>query len=74
MKKPVGLLLVVVGGILIFQGWSRKDSLAGDVAEMRAKVANKVDGGTRVPKHVYYLAGGVALGVVGAGLALHKST
>lgn len=74
MKKLIGLILVIVGGVLLFQGWSRQDSLAGDVAKVGAKVANKVDGGARVPQHVIYMAGGAVLLVAGAGLLLRKSS
>lgn len=73
MRKPLGLLLVVVGGVLLFQGFSRKDSLVGDVAALGTKVANRVDGGTRVPEHAYYIAGGVVLVAAGAWLTLRKS-
>ncbi len=73
MQKLLGLVLVIIGGALIFQGFSRRNSLVGDVAEVTTKVANKVDGGTRVPEHVYYLGGGVLLVLAGAGLALRKA-
>jgi hypothetical protein len=66
MQKSLGLLLVVVGGVLIYQGVSRKDSLVGDVATLGTKVANRIDGGSRVPGHAYYIAGGTALVLAGA--------
>jgi len=72
MKKPAGIILVIVGVILLYLGWSRKTSLAGDVAELQAKVANKVDGGMRMPDHAIYLAGGAILAVAGVGLVLKK--
>jgi len=73
MKKSIGLLLIIVGGVLFYQGFARKDSLVGGAAEFGNKIANKVDGGTRVPQHVVYLAGGVVLALAGAGLVLHKA-
>jgi len=65
--------LILVGGALIYQGISRKDSLVGGAAEFGKKIANKVDGGSRIPQHVIYIAGGVVLALAGAGLALRKS-
>ncbi len=73
MQKSLGLLLVIVGGVLLYQGLARKDSLVGDAATLGTNVANKVDGGTRVPEHALYIAGGVVLVLAGAGLALRKS-
>lgn len=73
MQKVFGLLLVIAGGALIYQGFARRDSLVGGVAAVTAQVANRVDGGSRVPEHVYYLSGGLVLVVAGATLALRKS-
>jgi hypothetical protein len=73
MKKPLGLLLVIIGGILLFQGFSRKDSLAGDAAEAGTKIANKVDGGTRVPEHTMYIVSGGVLVLAGAAALLRKT-
>ena len=64
---------MVIGGVLVYEGFSRKDSLAGGAAELSAKVANKVDGGTRVPQYAYYIAGGTLLVLAGAGVVLRKS-
>ena len=74
MQKILGLVLVIAGGALLFQGFSRRNSLVGDVAEVSARVANKVDGGTRIPSHAYYIGGGALLVLAGAGVALRKST
>jgi hypothetical protein len=73
MNKALGLVLIVVGGVLLYQGWSRKESLAGEAAQLSTKVANKVDGGTRVPQYLYYITGGAVLAVAGAGLVLRKA-
>ena len=70
MTRIAGVVLMVLGGFLIFRGWSRHESLAGGAATLASKVANKVDGGGRVPDHVYYLAGGGVAVVAGAILAL----
>jgi hypothetical protein len=67
MTKIIGIILIVVGGFLIFKGASRKDSLVGNLAETGTSVANTVDGGGRVPEHYYYLIGGGILVAVGIG-------
>jgi hypothetical protein len=72
MIKVVGLVLVIVGGILVYQGLSRKDSFMGQAAEVGTNVANKVDGGARLPKHMVSLVGGGALVLVGAVLVLRR--
>jgi len=74
MNKIIGIVLIVVGGFLFFQGWSRKDSLVGGAAEVGTKMANAVDGGARTPKHIIYMVGGGLLVVVGAGVAMKRST
>ncbi len=73
MIKIIGLVLIVVGGILVYQGLTRKDSLFGQAAEVGTDVANKVDGGARVPKHMVSIVGGGVLILVGAGIALRRS-
>lgn len=67
MSKIIGIILIVVGGFLIYKGVARKDSLAGEAAEAGTSIANKVDGGARVPEHYYYLIGGGILAAVGIG-------
>ncbi len=70
MNKIIGIILIVVGGFLIYKGAARKDSLAGGLAETGTDIANKVDGGSRVPEHYYYLIGGGILVAVGIGVAV----
>ncbi|MET0262974.1 MAG: DUF3185 family protein [Rariglobus sp.] len=67
MSRIIGIILIVVGGFLIYKGVVRKDSLAGEAAETGTKIANKIDGGARVPEHYYYLIGGGILAAVGIG-------
>ncbi|MBL9207261.1 MAG: DUF3185 family protein [Opitutaceae bacterium] len=74
MSKLLGIVLIAVGGYLFYVGWQRKESLAGGAAELSAKVANKVDGGARLPEHLFYLVGGGVLALVGVGLALKRSS
>ncbi len=70
MKKLVAILLAVVGAVMIYQGVARRNSLVGEAATMGTKVANKFDGGARTPEHVFYIAGGALLVVVGVVIAL----
>ena len=65
MKTLIGIVLIVAGIALFFQGMNRKDSLAGQAASAGTSIANSVDGGTRTPKHVGYMVGGGALVLVG---------
>jgi hypothetical protein len=65
MKTIIGIVLIIAGIALFFQGLNRKDSLAGQAATATTSVANAVDGGTRTPKHVGYMVGGGALVLIG---------
>jgi hypothetical protein len=73
MIKIVGLVLLIAGGVLVFQGLSRKDSLLGQAAEVGTQVANKVDGGGRVAEHLVKIGGGAVLIVVGGVLLLRRT-
>jgi uncharacterized membrane-anchored protein YitT (DUF2179 family) len=68
MKNIIGLVLILIGGALIYQGVSRKDSLAGAAAQVGTDVANAVDGKSRVPQHLVYMIGGGVLAAVGLGV------
>jgi hypothetical protein len=72
MIKVIGFVVLILGGVLVFQGLSRKDSLLGEAAEVGTDVANKVDGGGRVPDHFIKIGGGAVLIVVGAVLAFRR--
>lgn len=69
MNKIIGIVLIFVGGFLIYQGVQRKDSVAGAAAEVGTDVANAVDGKGRVPKHYYYIIGGAVVAAAGLGVA-----
>lgn len=73
MKTLLGIILIVAGGILFFQGLSRKDSLAGEAAEFGTSIANSIDGGARTPRHVGYMVGGGALVLVGIAVMARRS-
>lgn len=64
--KILGLVILVLGAALLFQGISRKDSFVGHVATASTDVANSVDGGSRTPLHVTYIVGGAVLILAGA--------
>ena len=68
MKIIIGLVLIIAGVALFFQGLNRKDSLVGRAAEAGTSIANSVDGGARQPKHVMYMIGGGVLVLVGIGV------
>lgn len=65
MKTILGIVLIVAGIALFFQGWNRKDSLVGRASEAGTSIANSIDGGARTPKHVGYMVGGGVLVLVG---------
>jgi len=66
LSKIIGILLVAGGVWLFAQGWSRKDSVLGSLSETGTSLANKFDGGSRTPKHIVYMGGGVILAASGA--------
>lgn len=70
MNKIIGIILVVVGGALIYQGLQRKDSLVGVASEVGSDIANAVDGDARIPKHYYYIGGGGLVAALGLGVVL----
>jgi hypothetical protein len=73
MKNLIGIILIALGVFLFVQGWNRKDSVAGAAATAGTEVANKVDGGTRTPKHVIYMVGGGVLTIVGIAVLFRRS-
>lgn len=72
-KLILALLLIAAGIALIVYGTRRADSVTGIADEVGAKLANKWDGQTRQPDHVWYYAGGGALILAGVAAALRKS-
>jgi len=69
MNKIIGIILILVGGFLIYKGVERKDSIVGGAAQVGSDVANKVDGGSRIPEHYYYIIGGAVVAAAGLGMA-----
>ncbi len=73
MKTIIGLVLIIAGGIIFFQGLNRKDSIAGQAASAGTNIANAVDGGVRTPKHVGYMVAGGVLVLVGIGVIARRT-
>jgi len=65
MKTFLGIILIAFGVFLFVQGWQRKDSPVGAAATAGTEIANQVDGGARIPKHVLTMVGGGALALIG---------
>lgn len=70
MNKIIGIVLLLIGGVLVYQGVQRDDSIAGVADEIGSDVANAVDGKGRVPKHYYYIIGGGVVAAFGVGVLL----
>lgn len=68
MKTILGLILIVAGIALFFQGMNRKDSVAGQLDRAGTSIANTVDGGARTTKHVGLMVGGGVMVVAGIAL------
>ena len=70
--KIIGILILVGGIYLLSLGFSKRDSVEGHMAATGDKIANSFDGGNRQPAHVGYIAGGAAMVLAGAFLALRR--
>jgi hypothetical protein len=70
MKYLVALLLIALGGFLIYAGCRRARSVSGIAGQTGREIANAFDGKLRVGQHVYYYAGGGALVLAGAATLL----
>lgn len=73
MKKPLAIILIALGILVMVLGNRREDSVAGVSEEVGTSVANAVDGGARQPDHVWYYVGGGVLIVAGLAVAFRKS-
>jgi hypothetical protein len=70
MNKIIGIILVLLGGVLVYQGLQRDDSIVGVASEVGTDVANAVDGKGRIPEHYYYIIGGGVIAAVGVGVLM----
>ncbi|AWI08676.1 DUF3185 family protein [Ereboglobus luteus] len=67
MKYIIAIVLIAIGGWLIYTGYQKQESLSGSWNSVSSKVASSVDGKTRVTNYTWYYIGGGALVVVGLG-------
>jgi uncharacterized protein (UPF0333 family) len=74
MNKIIGIILIIVGGFLIFKGVNRQDSLAGKADSAGSSIANSVDGGNRTPTHTVWIIGGAVVAVAGLAIAARRSS
>jgi len=72
--KILGIIVLLAGGALLYQGINRQNSLVGEAATATTNVAKSVDGGTRTPQHVIYIVSGGILMAVGVILAFRSSS
>ena len=71
--KIIGIILLLAGAALLYQGINRQNSLVGQAATAGTTVENAVDGGNHTPLHVTYIVGGSVLMAVGVILAFRSS-
>jgi len=76
MKRLLAIVLIAAGAYLFFMGASRRNSFIGHVDTEASKLANSVDanGGTSVPKHIFYLAAGAILVLGGVALGFRSGS
>lgn len=67
MKTIIAIVLIVIGGWLIYSGYQKQESLSGSFDSVSNKVASSVDGKTRVTSHTWYYIGGGVLVLAGLG-------
>ncbi len=65
MKTIIAIVLIAIGGWLIYSGYQLQESLSGSLSSVSNKVATSVDGKTRVTNHAWYYVGGGALVLAG---------
>jgi hypothetical protein len=74
MKTMFALLLIGLGGWVIWLGHRRSESVGGVADKVGAEIANAWDGKARQPEHVWYYVGGGALALVGVALLVRKGS
>jgi hypothetical protein len=71
-KLLFALLLLTAGGVLLYLGYERRESLAGAAETFGHEIASAFDGEPRVAEHTWYFAGGGALVVAGLAVLLRR--
>jgi Protein of unknown function (DUF3185) len=72
-KTLLAVILIALGGVLLYLGNQRKESIAGAAQTAGQEVASTFDGKPRVSNHTMYFVGGGALILVGIVVALRRS-
>ncbi len=65
MKKIIGILLIIAGAIIGYEGYKRNDALQGQLESSVTKLASKLDGKTRLPEYTWFYVGGGVLLIAG---------
>ena len=71
-KTLLAIILIALGGVLLYLGNQRKESVAGAAESVGKDVASAVDGKPRVTDQTMYFVGGGALILVGIVVALRR--
>lgn len=72
-KNILAVILVILGGVLLYLGAQRRDSLAGRAEAVGNEVVTRVDGEPRATKETIYFVSGGVLVVVGLFVALRRT-
>jgi len=72
-KVLLAVVLIALGGLLLYLGHQRKESLAGAAQSVGHDLASAVDGKARVADHTLYFIGGGALILAGIVVGLRRS-
>lgn len=70
MRNLISVLAIAAGIWLLYLGYVRQNSLAGQADNSLSRIGQKIDGGDHTPTHIRYYAVGALLLVCGSvGLA-----
>lgn len=72
MIRILGVVIIFIGGWLVYTGHRRAESLAGKTQTGLVQLKNEIDGKTRVADHYWYYAGGAILILGGGWLVVRK--
>ena len=72
-KTLLAVVLIAIGGVLVYLGTQRKDSFAGAAQSVGHDVASAVDGKSRVTDSTLYFIGGGVLILIGIGAGLRRT-
>jgi hypothetical protein len=71
-KTLLAIVLIAIGGVLLYLGNERRESVGGAAERVGNEVASTFDGKPRVTEHTLYFVGGGALILVGLIVALRR--